>query len=139
MMPRKKYLMEGENNMASILIVDDSSFMRGKLRAILKKENHTIQEADEGVKGLQLASSQRFDVILLDIIMPGMDGLKILGALRERNSSSPVIVITADIQESVRRQCMELGAVDVLNKPPKESDLLNAIARVIHIEGEARS
>jgi CheY-like chemotaxis protein len=138
-MPRKKYLMEGKNNMASILIVDDSSFMRGKLRAILKKENHTIQEADEGIKGLQLASSQRFDVILLDIIMPGMDGLKILGALRERNSSSPVIVITADIQESVRRQCMELGAVDVLNKPPKEIDLLNAIARVIHLEGEAGS
>lgn len=135
----QKYLMEGKNNMASILIVDDSSFMRGKLRAILKKENHTIQEADEGIKGLQLASSQRFDVILLDIIMPGMDGLKILGALRERNSSSPVIVITADIQESVRRQCMELGAVDVLNKPPKESDLLNAIARVIHLEGEAPS
>ena len=129
----------GKNNMASILIIDDSSFMRGKLRAILKKENHTIQEADDGIKGLQLASSQRFDVILLDIIMPGMDGLKILGALRERNSSSPVIVITADIQESVRRQCMELGAVDVLNKPPKESDLLNAIARVIHLEGEARS
>ena len=125
--------------MASILIVDDSSFMRGKLRAILKKENHTIQEADDGIKGLQLASSQRFDVILLDIIMPGMDGLKILGALRERNSSSPVIVITADIQESVRRQCMELGAVDVLNKPPKESDLLKAIARIINLEGEARS
>lgn len=125
--------------MASILIVDDSSFMRGKLRAILNKENHTIQEAEDGIKGLQLASSQRFDVILLDIIMPGMDGLKILGALGERNSASPVIIITADIQESVQRQCMDLGATEVLHKPPKESDLLSAIARVMKRTGSGQS
>ncbi|HYQ48706.1 MAG TPA: response regulator [Thermodesulfovibrionales bacterium] len=125
--------------MASILIVDDSSFMRGKLRAILKKENHTIQEADDGIRGLQLASSQPFDVILLDIIMPGMDGLKILGALHERHSTSPVIIITADIQESVHRQCLELGAVEVLHKPPRESDLLNAIARVTQRTGAGQS
>ncbi len=117
--------------MASILIIDDSAFMRGKLRSILNKENHTIEEADNGVKGLQLASSNRYDLVLLDIIMPGMDGLKILTALRGRTSTPPVIVITADIQESVHRQCMDLGAVEVLYKLPKEQDLLNAVARVL--------
>lgn len=117
--------------MASILIIDDSSFMRGKLRAILKKENHIIEEADDGVKGLQLASTKDFDLILLDIIMPGIDGLKILGALRGRMSVPPVIVITADIQESVHQQCIELGAAEVLYKLPKEQELLSAVARVL--------
>jgi CheY-like chemotaxis protein len=122
--------------MASILIIDDSSFTRGKLRAILKKENHTIEEADDGIKGLQLASTKSFDLILLDIIMPGMDGLKILGALRGRASMPPVIVITADIQESVHQQCLELGAAEVLYKMPKEQELLGAVARVLgRIEG----
>lgn len=117
--------------MASILIIDDSSFMRGKLRAILKKENHTIEEAGDGVKGLQLATTKGFDLILLDIIMPGIDGLKILEALRGRASAPPVIVITADIQESVHQQCMELGAAEVLYKLPKEQELLGAVARVL--------
>lgn len=123
--------------MASILIIDDSSFMRGKLRAILKKENHTIEEADDGVKGLQLATIKGFDLILLDIIMPGIDGLKILGALRRHASAPPVIVITADIQESVHQQCMELGAAEVLYKLPKEQELLGAVARVLGKTGGA--
>lgn len=122
--------------MASILIIDDSSFMRGKLRAILHKENHAVVEADDGIKGLQLASTKGFDLILLDIIMPGIDGLKILAALRGQTSAPPVIVITADIQESVHQQCMELGAAEVLYKLPKEQELLGAIARVLGKTGE---
>ena len=117
--------------MASILIIDDSSYMRGKIRTILKKENHTIQEAEDGIKGLQLATSQSFDVVLLDIIMPGMDGLKILNALREAKSASSVIIITADIQESVYQQCMDLGATAVLHKPPREEALLATVSRAL--------
>jgi CheY-like chemotaxis protein len=117
--------------MASILIIDDSSYMRGKIRTILKKENHIIQEAEDGIKGLYLATSQSFDVVLLDIIMPGMDGLKILNTLREAKSASSVIIITADIQESVCRQCMDLGAAAVLHKPPLEEELLATVSRAL--------
>lgn len=117
--------------MASILIIDDSSFMRGKLRAMLKRENYIIEEAHDGFKGLQLASTRNFDLILLDIIMPGIDGFKILGALRGNTKAPPVIVITADIQESVHRQCMELGAAEVLYKLPKEQELIDSVKRVL--------
>ncbi len=117
--------------MANILIIDDSAYMRGKLKALLGKKQHTVTEADNGVSGLQLALSKPFDAALLDIIMPGMDGLKILDTLKERGSTLPVIVVTADIQDAIRRQCEQLGAAAFINKPPKEDEIMSAIDAVI--------
>lgn len=122
--------------MALVLIIDDSFFMRGKIRSILKTGGYDIIETDNGLKGLQMVSSHSPDCILLDIIMPGMDGLKILSALSEKGSTIPMIVITADIQESTRKQCLELGARAVINKPPKEEELLNTIKKVLGTEQE---
>ncbi|MHB8882215.1 MAG: response regulator [Thermodesulfovibrionales bacterium] len=113
--------------MASVLIIDDSMFMRNKLSAVLKTRSYEIVEAEDGIKGLQAARKQHFDVILLDIIMPGTDGLKILRLMKEQLPQTPVIIVTADIQESVYRQCMELGATAVIHKVPKEEELLQAI------------
>ncbi len=122
--------------MAVILIIDDSFYMRGKIRSILKTGGYETIETDNGLKGLQMVSSHSPDCILLDIIMPGMDGLKILAALSEKGSTIPMIVITADIQESTRKQCLELGARAVINKPPKEEELLNTIKKVLGTEQE---
>ncbi|MDD5435281.1 MAG: response regulator [Nitrospira sp.] len=117
--------------MALILIIDDSSYMRGKICNILKLDGHKILEADNGLKGLQMASSNSPDCILLDIIMPGMDGLKIINAMSDQHLNIPMIVVTADIQESTRKQCIELGAAAVLNKPPKEEELRSMINKVL--------
>lgn len=122
--------------MALVLIIDDSFYMRGKIRSILKTGGYNIIETDNGLKGLQMVSSYSPDCILLDIIMPGMDGLKILSALTEQRSKIPMIVITADIQESTRKQCLELGATAVINKPPKDDELLGAIRKVLEPEKE---
>lgn len=117
--------------MASILIIDDSSYMRGKIRTILKSENHEIFEAADGIQGLQLASSRKYDLVLLDIIMPGMDGVKILGALRQLVAVPQVIIVTADIQESVYKQCIDVGAFAVIHKPPKEEELLSRVKQAL--------
>ncbi len=117
--------------MAHILIIDDSSFMRGKLRSILARENHSIEEADNGILGLQMASSGGYDAVFLDIIMPGIDGLKILSTLKEQEIAGKVIVLTADIQESVDRQCRDLGAFTVLHKPPREEEVRSALDAVL--------
>lgn len=117
--------------MASILIIDDSSYMRGKIRTILKSENHEIFEAADGIQGLQLASSRKYDLVLLDIIMPGMDGVKILGALRQLVAGPQVIIVTADIQESVYKQCIDVGAFAVIHKPPKEEELLSRVQQAL--------
>lgn len=120
--------------MALILVIDDSLYMRGKICSILKLDGHTILEADNGLKGLQMASANSPDCILLDIIMPGMDGLKIIKSLKDQHLNIPMIVVTADIQESTRKQCMELGAAAVINKPPKEEELLSIINKVLALK-----
>ena len=117
--------------MALILIIDDSTYMRSMIRSILKKEGHEILEAENGLKGIQMISEHSPDCVLLDIIMPGMDGIKILNTLHERNSKIPVIIITADIQESTRKQCLQLGAFAFINKPPKGEVLVSTIKKVL--------
>ena len=113
--------------MIKILIIDDSSYMRGKIRSLLKETGYEISEAGSGVQAFQSIASADFDIILLDIIMPEMDGLKVLSAVTTQKPDTPVIVITADIQESVRIQCLQLGARAVLHKPPRREDLINSI------------
>jgi CheY-like chemotaxis protein len=115
--------------MARILIVDDSSFTRKALARMVKALGHEIVEASNGREGLELAAAQKPDCILVDLIMPEMGGMEVLEALRDQGSMIPRIVVTADIQESVREQCLKAGAVAVLNKPPKNDELKNALAK----------
>ncbi|MDA8090781.1 MAG: response regulator [Nitrospiraceae bacterium] len=117
--------------MALILVIEDSSFMRNKIGNILKRGGHEIIEAEDGIKGLQMTIERSPDCILLDLIMPGMDGVKLLMTLRERGVMPPVVIVTADIQESTIKQCRELGAAAVVNKPPGEEELLNTVRNVL--------
>ncbi|MDA8241644.1 MAG: response regulator [Nitrospiraceae bacterium] len=117
--------------MALILVIEDSSFMRNKIGNILKRGGHEIIEAEDGIKGLQMTIERSPDCILLDLIMPGMDGVKLLMTLRERGMVPPVVIVTADIQESTIRQCRELGAAAVVNKPPTEEELLSTVRKVL--------
>ncbi len=119
--------------MPLILVIEDSSFMRNKICNILKRDSYDIIEADDGIKGLQTAFERSPDCILLDLIMPGMDGVKLLMTLRERGAGCPVVVVTADIQESTIKQCRELGAAAVVNTPPVEEELRNTVRSVLEM------
>jgi CheY-like chemotaxis protein len=120
--------------MAAILIIDDSSYMRSKIRSILKSDGYDILEAENGYKGLQMIREHSPDCVILDLILPEMDGLKVLKALQ---SKIPVVVVTADIQESVFEQCLELGAKAFINKPPKEDKLRNTVKNILDLKKEA--
>jgi CheY-like chemotaxis protein len=120
--------------MAAILIIDDSSYMRSKIRSILKSDGYDILEAENGYKGLQMIREHSPDCVILDLILPEMDGLKVLKALQ---SKIPVVVVTADIQESVFEQCLELGAKAFINKPPKEDELRNTVKNILDLKKEA--
>ena len=117
--------------MATILIVDDSSFQRSFLRKALTEAGHRVLEAGEGEEALEVAAAESPDCILTDLIMPDMRGLKLLETLRDRGSEIPTIVLTADIQESVEKKCLKIGAVRVLHKPAKPMVLAAAIAEVL--------
>ena len=117
--------------MARILIVEDSGYQRMKILRVLKAEGHETLEAGDGQAGLEMAATHAPDCILLDLIMPQTGGLAVLEALRDQGAKIPVIVFTADIQETTRKQCFELGAIGFINKPVKENELRNAISSAL--------
>ncbi len=119
--------------MSLILIIEDAWFTRRTLMKILQKEGYEMIEANNGREGLEIIEERSKDIkcIILDMLMPEIDGLGVLKKLQELNLNIPTIVLTADIQESTRKQCLQLGATAFLNKPPKSSELLETITNVI--------
>ncbi len=117
--------------MANILICDDSAFTRNMIKDILKMEGHNFLDAKDGIVLLNIVKEEKFDCILLDLLMPHKDGFQVLAELKEMGNTTPVIVVSADIQETSRQRCIELGASAFLNKPPKQADLINTINNVI--------
>jgi len=118
--------------MANILVTDDSSFLRRRTCNILKAAGHHIIEAVDGLECMQQINDHQPDVLFLDLVMPNMDGIAVLKALKAQDSLLPVIVLTADIQETVRKECLELGAVSFMNKPPREEEVFHALNRILN-------
>lgn len=113
--------------MARILIIDDSSFQRGIIRKTLLQAGYETVEAKNGREGLLQAHDAAPDLILLDLVMPEIDGFAVLTELQKQQNRVPVVVVTADIQEITREQCLALGAAGFLNKPVKTEDLITAV------------
>ncbi|WP_067052758.1 response regulator [Methanofollis ethanolicus] len=117
--------------MPRILITDDSSFQRKIISSILDKEGFETVCARNGREGLDLAAENPPDLIVLDLLMPEMDGFEMMKQLRERGLTAPVIILTADIQESTLDACRKMGARACLNKPLKKDDLLATIRDIL--------
>ncbi len=117
--------------MAKILITDDSVFLRNVLKNTVGGAGHTFSEAADGNKVIELIEKEDFDCILLDLLMPNMDGFEVLQELKNRGNKIPIVVISADIQESTKKICYDLGISDFLHKPPKAEEILNAINKIL--------
>jgi CheY-like chemotaxis protein len=112
---------------ARVLIVDDSLFQRRNVRRILQDEGHEILEAADGADALKIIASDDPDYVVLDLLMPNVDGISVLESLKDSVSSPSIIVLTSDVQDSTKVQCLELGASMVLNKPPDPDVLRQAV------------
>ncbi len=111
--------------MARILIVDDSRLTRRHIARLLQREAWETEEADDGQAGLAMARETAYDCILLDILMPVMDGIQFLDAAQAEGLRAPVIVMSADAQTPERAEQLKLlGARTVVNKPPAGADAL---------------
>lgn len=117
--------------MAHILVVDDSKFNRGRLIAALQTDGHTIIEAENGWAALEQLAQPNIDLIISDLLMPGLDGFGLLKELQERRIDIPIIVISADIQTTSRERCQELGARKFLGKPCKPAEICQAVADLL--------
>jgi len=104
-----------------ILIVDDEERIRRLLKMYLEKENFVIDEAADGITALDKALTTDYDCIILDLMMPGKDGVEVCKELREKKAT-PVIMLTAKGEEANRVQGFEVGADDYVVKPfsPRE-------------------
>lgn len=114
-----------------ILVVDDEDRIRRLLRMYLERDDFVVEEAENGEEALTLALANDYDAILLDIMMPEMDGIEVCEKLRQEKNT-PVIMLTAKGEESNRVQGFEVGADDYIVKPfsPREVVLrLKAVLR----------
>ncbi|MEO8519061.1 MAG: response regulator transcription factor [Dermatophilaceae bacterium] len=118
--------------MALLLVVDDEPRIRTVLNRSLSSQGHTVCEAPDGQSALDQIDSRDVDLVLLDLAMPRRGGLEVLSVLKERESSPPVIVLTAVTEISARIQALDRGAVDVVAKPFSTMELSARIRRHLH-------
>src|SRR5262245_45236436 len=103
--------------MSTILIVDDEAGVRASLGAVLRDEGYTVEAVDSGEACLEQVARQAYDVILLDIWLPGIDGLVALERLRERRPDAQVIMISGHASVETAVRATKLGAFDFIEKP----------------------
>jgi len=117
----------------SILVADDEEIMREILYSLLTREGCHVQMANDGETAVQVVREQSFDAVLLDIMMPGLNGLDALEKLKKFDTDLPVIMITAYGTTSNTREAFKRGAFDFVEKPFKNDDVLlvvrNAVAQ----------
>ena len=121
--------------MARILVVDDEVDMRMALGNVLSRIGHQVFEAGDGTTALEFLGREGVDIVLLDIRMPGMDGVQILRKLRERDQTTPVIMVTGYGSVESAVEVMQLGASHYLSKPFSNRDLIEAVERVLRERG----
>ena len=102
---------------ASILIVDDEAGIRESLEVLLTLEGFQVRMAADGEQGLRILELENFDLVLLDLALPGQSGLELLPQIKERQPELPVIMITAYGDAETKRKAFEGGAETLLTKP----------------------
>jgi CheY-like chemotaxis protein len=117
-----------------ILFVDDNGMNRKVVECMLEAAGLQMAEAENAQAGLEMIDAADYDVILMDLRMPGMDGLTAIRRIRARGDSKaglPIIVVTADNAPDIHRQALAAGADDVLHKPVQMEALFDTIAQVM--------
>jgi DNA-binding response OmpR family regulator len=118
-------------NIIKLLIVDDEETLRILVRSELEERGYEVDEAESGEKALEKLRSSKYNLVILDIRMPGMDGMEVLKKIREENLAPKVIMLTGVEELKIARDSLNLGANDFLTKPYDIRTLLSCIERVL--------
>ena len=117
--------------MNKILIIEDEESILMALEDSLKLEGYEVACAEDGKQGLSMASEQKFDLIILDIMLPMMDGFEVCKHLRRDGINTPILMLTAKSQEIDKVLGLELGADDYVTKPFSPRELLARIKALL--------
>jgi CheY-like chemotaxis protein len=116
----------------SVLVIDDSYVNRQLMKTILDDEFKEVIEAGDGIEALEiLESGIKPHLIILDLMMPVMDGVETLRRIRKLGYAVPIIVVTADIEGANRIKCLELGVAAFINKPIYGTQVVRLINEVL--------
>lgn len=117
-----------------VLFIEDDRMNRRVVKDMLDVAGALMTEAESGELGLALIDANEYDIILLDLRMPGMDGTEVIAHVRTRadkKASTPIIVVTADAAPQLREECLAAGADDVLFKPVAMTELFDSMGVVL--------
>ncbi len=132
MITNKKRFIAERSRAIHILVVEDEQRLANLLRRVLLEERHAVDIANDGNTGLDLALSGTYDVVILDVMLPGIDGIEICRQMRSERVMSPVLMLTARGAIEDRVKGLNVGADDYLTKPFAMEELLariNALLR----------
>src|SRR5687768_3445628 len=115
----------------SILVIDDEEIMREILDALLTREGYDVRLASSGEEGLELARAGSFDAAVVDVMMPGMDGITTLDELKKLDDDLPVLMITAFASVENAIAAMKRGAFDYITKPFKNDEVLIVVRNAV--------
>jgi DNA-binding response OmpR family regulator len=117
--------------MKKILIIEDDPAIRTGLNETFTAEGYSVIEADTGTKGFEIASKDNFDLIILDLILPGKDGIEICKDLRSDGVKTPIIMVTSRKEEIDKILGLEIGADDYVTKPFSIRELIARVKALI--------
>ena len=115
------------SNGIRVLLIDDETSFSDSLAKVLSRRGMNVESAPDGQKALLMLADKEFDVIVLDLRMPGMDGLATLRRIKESSAQTPVIFLTGYVDSSQLLEAVEDGAVEVLFKPCPVGTLVRSI------------
>ena len=118
---------------ATILVVDDEEIIRALFKEILEELGHTVIVAETGSEGLELVKQQDFDMVFLDLKMPGMDGAELFRQIKAIKPGLPVTIITGYPESEIMARVLAHGPFGVMNKPFGEQDIVAAVTNFLGI------
>ena len=121
-----------------ILVVDDDPGSRDVAARLLEREGYRTRQAESGDECLRIVANGGVDLILLDVMMPGMDGFAVCEALRQAGQRIPIILLTASDEMDTRLEGMHLGVSEFLTKPINRVELFARVRAQLHIRDLAR-
>lgn len=122
--------------MARILIIDDDEILSALLKLTLEVEGYEVACAEDGDTGFARLQRERFDLVILDLVMPRMDGIKFLRVLGDSDVARvPVLIVSSAASGPPTEQHRALGVVDIARKPVEPAELVRRVARALGQEG----
>lgn len=124
--------------MAKIMLLENSAMDRMQIVSALEQDGHTLLEVPDGRDAAAKVAEDRPDCVVMELVILGMDGFKVIRSLRERGLSVPIIVQTHMGKETVRQKCIEIGANAFLRKPVNAFTLVETVKEMLSTREESR-